>query len=153
MVGLLAAWLSIGWGWAQEEEEAPAPAPETPAEEVVVYDEDEIFDEITVYGDLFARWDDTRWLVETELALPLPFTLAKDQNLEIRATAMQIRAVIRCNKTHQLRKKRWEVDCVLEDIGLQVVPWRNDRSSKKLGDGLLVLQEVDAKLTDAALQL
>jgi len=153
VVGLLAAWLSIGWGWAQEEEEAPAPAPETPAEEVVVYDEDEIFDEITVYGDLFARWDDTRWLVETELALPLPFTLAKDQNLEIRATAMQIRAVIRCNKTHQLRKKRWEVDCVLEDIGLQVVPWRNDRSSKKLGDGLLVLQEVDAKLTDAALQL
>ena len=150
-------WMLVGWmglAMAQSDDGAATPAePEVPAEEVVVYEEDELFEEITVYGDLFARWDDTRWFVETELALPLPFTLKKDQNFEIRATAMQVRAVIRCNKTAQLRKKRWEVDCELEDIGMQVVPWRNDRSQKKLNDGLLVLQEVDAKLTGAALQL
>jgi hypothetical protein len=116
-------------------------------------DEEELFDEIVVYGDLFARWDDTRWLVETELSLPLVMTFAKDQDLEIRATAMQVRAVLACNKDEQLRKKRWVVDCVVEDVALQVVPYRNDRGKKKLADGQLVLDEVDAKLTGSALQL
>lgn len=116
-------------------------------------DDEELFDEIVVYGDLFARWDDTRWLVETELAVPIPLTFARDQNLEIRATAMQVRAIIGCNKDAQLRKKRWEVVCEVEDVALKVVPFRNDRGRKKLEDGATVLQEIDAKLTGAVLQL
>ena len=27
-------------------------------------------DEVTVFGDLFARWDDTRWFIATEVILP-----------------------------------------------------------------------------------
>jgi len=115
--------------------------------------DEELFDEIVVYGDLFARWDDTRWMVETELSVPLPLLFAKDQNLEIRATAMQVRAILQCTKDEQLRKKRWVVDCEVEDISLKVVPFRNDRSQKKIGDGALILDEVDAKLTGSKLQL
>ncbi len=132
---------------------SPAPQPAAPAPSITDgYDED-LFEEIVVYGDLFARWDDTRWLVETEIGLPYPMMLQREQNEEIRANAMQIRAILRCNKTAKLRRKRWEVDCVLEDVALQAVPFRNDRSKRKLEVGQKVLEELDAKLTDASMQL
>ncbi len=130
----------------------PAPVAPSPTPTGTDFD-DEMFEEIVVYGDLFARWDDTRWFIETEIGLPFPMMLQREQNDEIRANAMQIRAILRCNKTAQLRRKRFEVDCVLEDVGLQAVPFRNDRSKRKLETGQKVLDEIDAKLTDASLQL
>ena len=135
-------WLAAAWLWASSVALAQEPAPE-----------EEIFDEVVVWGDLFARWDDTRWFVETEIALPYAMVLRRDETLEFRSTAMQVRAVIRCNKQGMETKRRMQVDCVLEDFGIQTLPFRNDRSKKKLQDAQLVLDEIDAKLTGASLQL
>ena len=148
----LAAW-GLGSAWAQSEGEASASEPAAAEAAPAPADDEELFEEIMVWGDLFARWDDTRWFVETEIGLPYPLMLQREENLEIRATALQIRGVIRCNKQDRLGRKRYEVDCVLEDVALQAIPFRNDRSKKKLGDGQLVLDQLDAKLTGAALQL
>jgi hypothetical protein len=132
---------------------APAPVSPAPAAPSAVDVDEDLFEEVVVYGDLFARWDDTRWFVQTEIGLPFPMLLQRDEDVGIRANAMQVRAVIRCNKQSELGRKRMEVDCVLEDIGLQVVPFRNDRSARALASGQSVLDEIDAKLTDASLQL
>ena len=41
---------------------------------------DDAAEEIIVYGDHFARWDHTRWLVQTELWMPLGISFAADRN-------------------------------------------------------------------------
>ena len=39
--------------------------------------DEEVAEEIVVWGDLFARWDDTRWMITTEVVLPYAMTLAR----------------------------------------------------------------------------
>jgi hypothetical protein len=110
-------------------------------------------DEIIVYGDQFARWDNTRWLLQSELLLPLGMDFASDDNKGFRSFGFQIRAVVLCDKDAQLSKKRWEVSCAIEDIGILATTenrWRTD-VDRALADG--VLADVDARLTKATVQM
>lgn len=108
--------------------------------------------EIVVWGDLFARWDDTRWRIDTEIEIPFPVLLAKENNLQFFTTAYQVRTVIACSKTWKLGKKHFEVDCVLEDVALQatIAQRYSERAIKNAG---VVLDELDAMLTGVDLQL
>jgi hypothetical protein len=116
-------------------------------------DKKEVAEEIIVYGDDFARWDDTRWLVQTELMLPLGVTFASEQNLAFFSHAFQIRAVIGCDKDAKLSKKRWEVSCEIEDIGLLVTTFRQWRRERDREVVQKVLDEIDAKLTGLDIQM
>ena len=60
--------------------------------------EEDVFEEIIVYGDLFARWDKTRWFIATELGVPGSLTLQKSANNEFNADSLQIRTVVQCDK-------------------------------------------------------
>ena len=90
--------------------------------------QDDVFEEITVYGDLFARWDNTRWLINTEVALPYALTMHREENLGFRTKMFQIRAVLACSKEYRLNAKNYEVDCELEDIGIRMTSWDRWRS-------------------------
>lgn len=127
---VFAAWLSVG-ALAQEE----------PIEEIVVW------------GDLFARWDDTRWLIATEIATPLGFQLMKDENSEFATQEILVRSVVTCNKDWKLGAKRYEVSCKLEDIALLAAVAETRVSEKDIARAQGVLDEIDQKLTGAALQL
>ncbi len=112
-----------------------------------------VSEEITVYGDDFARWDGTRWLVQVELIFPLGLTLARDANRSFDTYAMQLRGVLACDKEHPLSKRKWEVGCTIEDLGLRVTSmrrWRRARDRQMVQE---VLDEIDAKLTGAKVQI
>lgn len=105
-------------------------------------------EEIIVYSDLFARWKDTRWLVETEVRLPTWMFWAANENAEVRVRAFQVRTVLACEQDARLGRRRIEVYCHLEGVGLQAATIESD---PELTQG--ILDEMKGKLTGAALKL
>jgi len=110
-------------------------------------------EEITVYGDDFARWDGTRWLTESELVLPSGISFKRDKNQSFVSQAFQIRSVVACNKDWKLTKKTWEVSCEIEDIGLLASTYRRSRRANDRAVVQDVLDELDEKLTGARVQM
>lgn len=105
-------------------------------------------DEIVVYGDMFARWDGTRWFIATEVQLPGLMWLAADERHEMRVSAFQLRGILACEKDWKLSGRRFEVDCTIEDFGLQAVVY--EKSYDHVQE---VLDEIDRKLSGAQVQL
>ena len=110
-------------------------------------------EEIIVYGDDFARWDDTRWLVQAELIVPEGIELVQDNNQSFTTYMFQIRSVLKCSKDRRLNKKKWEVDCVFEDVGLLTTSLRRAKRERDRKMVQEVLDEIDAKLTGLRVQL
>jgi hypothetical protein len=110
-------------------------------------------EEIIIYADEFARWEDTRWLVATELLLPLGTPFGADKNESFMSYAFQIRAVVWCDKEGKLSKTKMEVACKIEDIALLVTTHRRWKREKDRELAERVLAEIDAKLTGAAVQM
>src|SRR5687768_1503853 len=109
-------------------------------------EEDEDIEEIVVWGDLFARWNDTRWMVTTELALPYAFGFLRDENLGFPSREFQIRTVIRCNKQWKLGRHKYEVDCNIEDFAMQAAIDHERIKADDIVGATSVLDEIDAKL-------
>jgi len=116
-------------------------------------DELENIEEIIVYGDNFARWDHTRWLVNSELILPLPLILGSDNNVAFMTYALQTRMVLLCEKDGKIKPKRIEVMCEIEDIAIKATTVRHHKRDKDRARAQGVLDEIDAKLTGAKVQM
>ena len=82
---------------------------------------DEPPEEMVVYGDPFLRWDDTRWLVETDVLLPWPMRWLAAENWDFRAAGFQAKVVLQCSKANPLGTKQYEVDCLIEDVSLNAI--------------------------------
>lgn len=104
-------------------------------------------DEVIVYGDQFARWDHTRWLLQSELWLPLGMDFASDDNFTFRSFGFQIRAVVLCDKDARLAKHRWEVSCAVEELGLLATTENRWRTERDREIAAAVLEAVDQRLT------
>ncbi len=114
---------------------------------------DEPAEEVIVYGDDFARWDHTRWLLQSELILPLGMDLASDVNKSFTTYGFQVRAIVACEKDVKLSKRKWEVSCAIEDVGLRVTSqdrWRRERDREIVQS---VLDDLDARMTGARVQM
>jgi hypothetical protein len=116
-------------------------------------DEEVPAEEIVVWGDLFARWDDTRWMVTTEIGVPYDLTLMKDENLEFQTSEIQLKTVIGCSKEWKLGGHRYEVDCEIEDFAIQASIAEDRVNTEDIARARAVLDEIDAKLSGAKLQL
>ena len=129
------------------------------SEEVVVYGSGSVSndmdaaEEIVVWGDLFARWDGTRWMITTEVGVPFPFTLARDENEEFQTSLFQVRAIFACDKDFKLGRRRFEVSCEVEDIGIKAAIAQRKVKQAAIERAQRVLDEVDAKLTGVKMQL
>lgn len=110
-------------------------------------------EEIIVYGDPFLRWDDTRWLIETELALPYLITFQQEKNKNFRTAAFQLRAILHCTKEWRQGPHSFEVDCALEDFAMRATVFDDRTFSKEPFNAQPVLDEIDQKLTGAKLQI
>jgi hypothetical protein len=110
-------------------------------------------DEVIVYGDQFARWDHTRWLLQSELWLPLGMDFASDDNFTFRSFGFQIRAVVLCDKDARLAKHRWEVSCAVEELGLLATTENRWRTERDREIAAAVLEAVDQRLTGARVQM
>jgi hypothetical protein len=78
---------------------------------------------VIVYDDRFARWDGTRWHIQVQIGLALPFTLYARRNFESRVVAMDIETVLACEKTFRMGPKGQEVDCTIDDVAFRAVPF------------------------------
>lgn len=114
---------------------------------------DDVSEEVIVYDDSFARWDDTRWLVQAEFLFPIGVTLAKNRNEGFLTYALQVRSVVHCNKEHQLSKKKVEVGCTIEDVGMLATSMRRWKTPRQQAIVQSTLDEIDAKLTDMKIQI
>ncbi|MFT4625558.1 MAG: hypothetical protein ACI8PZ_004226 [Myxococcota bacterium] len=130
---------------------APAPVAERPSAAEVFADE--AVEEVIVYGDLFARWDGTRWMITSEMSVPYALPMLADENMGFRTNAFQLRAVLGCEKDWKLGKRKFEVLCEIEDFGMQASVQRGERGTKPLDNAQRTLDQIDAKLTGAKLQL
>jgi hypothetical protein len=110
-------------------------------------------EEIIVYGDPFARWRGTRWLVETDLLEPLGTTFAMDENKAFATHLFQLRAVLACDLEGEATKKRAEVGCAIEDIAILPTSLRDYKLASERDRVDEVLQAMDAKLTGMTVQL
>ncbi len=114
---------------------------------------DDAAEEVVVWGDLFARWDETRWMITTEVGVPYTIELTRDQNQEFETSLFQIRAIFACEKGFKMGRKKYEVSCKVEDFGMiSVIAERRVREAD-VERAQAVLDEIDAKLTGAAMQL
>lgn len=114
---------------------------------------DDAAEEIVVYGDDFARWDHTRWLVQNELLFPMGTTFAAENNKSFKSLAFQIRTVLLCDKDGKLSKHRYEVSCKIEDIALLATSANRWKREKDRALVQSVLDELDAKLTGLDVQM
>jgi hypothetical protein len=114
---------------------------------------DDAVEEVVVWGDLFARWDDTRWMITNELIVPYRFLLRKDENAEFGSREMQARAVIACEKDWKLGIRRYEVSCEIEDFAIQAAIDEDRVNEDDIARAQSVLDEIDAKLSGADIQL
>lgn len=110
-------------------------------------------EEIVVYGDPFARWNGTRWLVETEVVPPNPMRLDRERDEGFIALGMQSHVILACDKEHALSRKAHEIRCAIEDLSLRAVPGERDPSAARIAAMDGVMAELDAKLTGASVQL
>lgn len=116
--------------------------------------EDQDFSEVVlVWPDKFARWQKTRWWVGMELLFPPGLPLDAEENKGFNSIALQTKAIIACDQNAELGRKAIEVMCEIEDIALQAT---SIRRFKKESDRQLVqdvLDDLDAGLTGAQIQL
>jgi len=108
-------------------------------------------DEIVVYGDLFARWDGTRWSIDTEVMMPGILTFQSDENLSMRVKGFQLRSILACDKEWKLTRSKWEVSCKIESMGIQVAAFISDE--KRLEINKAIIDEIQQKLEGASVQL
>ena len=113
----------------------------------------DVAEEVVVYGDLFARWDGTRWFIETETVLPYTLSLNADENRSVRTQGYQLRAVLACEKDWKLGKLKFEVTCTIESLGMQSAHTYRSQDKRALENHELILKEIDQKLTGASVQL
>jgi hypothetical protein len=141
----LLIWMGCGLAWGQEPADDAAKA-----DAVRMHQGDQ---ELMVYADLFARWDGTRWFLETESTLPYSLLFSADQNLEFPTQGYQTRAIIACEKDWKLGKLRYEVNCKVEDFGIQATSSYSTKKEKDRENALIVLEQLDAKLSGATIQI
>ena len=88
-----------------------------------------------------------RFFVEAEVQLPERLWLEAEFNKNVRAVGWQLQAVLDCESSDGNARRR-QVVCTIEDLGLRAATLRGDQ-----GHALPVLEEYDAVLTGATLQL
>ena len=108
-------------------------------------------EDIVVYGDRFQRWDGTRWFVASETTLPAPVTIHNFNSQSMRIIAYQMHVLLRCEKDWRITARRWEVLCAIEDLSIQVVPWRSD--AQRLEHNQALIDAWRTRLVGSMIQL
>ncbi len=115
--------------------------------------EDDFEDLVIVWPDEFARWRDTRWLIATEVVIPMGMSFGMTNNKAFRTFAWQVKGVVSCDQEHKMSRRAIEVFCEIEDFAIQSTSY--DRFTRPRDKALVqeVLDDIDRKLTNATIEL
>ncbi len=135
---VLVAGLGSAAAWAD------ADPPDAPPEDSDVTAD--ITDTVIVWARPFARFDDTRWHVRSEVVTPIHVLLGT-QKTPLRARAWQLEAVIACTMADDRGRLR-EADCRIEDAAVRVhMPGRTNHRFEA------AVEATRERLVDARIQL
>lgn len=110
-------------------------------------------EEVVVYGDRFARWDDTRFQVHNEVTLPAGLLLSDGRGDAFAAQSWQLTMQLHCHKGEPQLWGGLEIACVLSDVTLLATSLEERLSPREHLLMQRVLEHIDSRLTGAALQL
>jgi len=96
----------------------------------------------------WAEGQERRYLVRSQVELPVPLPLNAEQNKEMRITSFIASMDLRCTVQRELGKKAWELRCDIADLALSATPIPNDAGRLEP-----VLAEFQANLKAGWLQL
>lgn len=105
--------------------------------------------EVTVTPDAFARFDHTRWRIDTTVGMPYPAAMYALYNDEVQFVALDARMIVACDLDGAPLRGRQEVTCVIEDAALSLVPWLKQLPERAIN----VVQDADEALTGLQVQL
>jgi hypothetical protein len=105
--------------------------------------------ELTVMPDAFARFDHTRWRIDTQIGMPYPAAMYAMFNDEVQFVALDARMVMACDLDGAAVRGRQEVICVIEDAAVSLVPWLKQLPERAVN----VVQDADEALTGLRVQL
>lgn len=104
-------------------------------------------EEIVVWQKPFARFDDQRWLVATEVVAPVPLQVGSRRG-SFAVNAWQLEAVVHCNLADERGRLR-EVDCIVEQASVRAYA-----PSTRTGTARVrLLEELAQELVGCSLQL
>ncbi len=86
--------------------------------------------------------------VESVTVWPWPTWLIAERQLEVRATQIEVKLITTCGAA-AATKRKWELQCTVDDVGLIALPLREDDAD----DLVEILKEYDEKLTNATFQI
>lgn len=113
------------------------------------YAEGESVLELTVTPDPFARFDHTRWRIDTTVGMPYPAAMYALYNDEVQFVALDARMIVACDLDGPALRGRQEVTCVIEDAALSLVPWLKQLPERAVN----VVDDADEALTGLQVQL
>lgn len=130
--------------------------------ETVAFAEGESAIELTVRPEPFARFDHTRWRVDTQVGMPYPAVMYALFNDEVQFTALDVSMVVACDLDGEASSERQWVRCLVEDASIRLVPWLRNlpqgtdavvRDTDDVLTGLEVVLEVgaDGRVLDVGL--
>jgi hypothetical protein len=110
-------------------------------------------EEITVYGDRYARWDDTAWHVQSEVIFPLGLALQDGEGAAFVASAWQLELALRCQKGEAQLWEGIEVSCALQEASLRAASPDSFRRPRERERVQGVLANLERALEGAVVQL
>ena len=96
-------------------------------------------------------WDWTqphRYAIETSIRLPELIWIGSRYNQQARVDSLQIRLLAQCMPGTRERRKVWEVNCILEEVGFSAEAYPSE-----VGVVQQIVTDIDERLTGARIQL
>jgi len=103
---------------------------------------------VEVVSNPLARWDHTRWRIDSQLGVPYPAVLYAEFDKEVQFVSLDLHLVTSCELDGEAVRGRGEATCVLDDVAISAGAWLQHPQF-----GQDVLDETDRRLTGLRVQL
>jgi len=105
-------------------------------------------DVVEVVSDPLARWNGTRWRIDSQIGVPYPAVLYAEFDHELQFVSLDLHLVAACDLDGDQVRGRGEAICTIEDAAISAGPWLQHPAF-----GQEVLDETDRRLTGLRVQL
>lgn len=102
---------------------------------------------VEVTADPFARWDGTRWRLDSAVVLPLSVPMFAVNNFEIETVGFVVRLTTRCELADRAGPRR-RVNCTIQDAAVSLAP--RQRTAKK---AIAVVEEHRERMVGTVVRL
>lgn len=103
---------------------------------------------VEVVSDPLARWNHTRWRIDSQIGVPYPAVLYAEIDHELQFVSLDLHLVASCDLDGEQVRGRGEATCTVQDAAISAGPWLQHPAFAQQ-----VLDETDERLTGLRVQL